>query len=87
MEYSYKSEGNMNLIITQDIIEFYEIMNKAKDKICELYKSGSYNQIPLSRVVDRLDLVVSDFKSAVFYSMSYAEFTEIMDSIEQVKND
>jgi hypothetical protein len=77
----------MNLIIKQDIIEFYEIMNKAKDKICELYKSGRYNQIPLSRVVDRLDLVVSDFKSAVFYSMGYAEFTEIMDSIEQVKNE
>jgi len=77
----------MNLIIRQDIIAFYKSMDIVKYEIRNLMKSGRYNQIPLSRVVDRLDLVVSDFKSAVFYSMSYAEFTEIMDSIEQVKND
>ncbi len=77
----------MNLIITQDIIEFYEIMSKAKDKIHDLFKSGRYDQILLSRVVDRLDLTIVNFKSAVLCSMSYAEFTEIMDSIGKVKNE
>lgn len=67
--------------IRQDIIEFCEILGRVRDKIRDMRVSRKYNQIHLSQVVDRLDLVISDFKSAVFYSMSYSEYTEIMNSI------
>ncbi len=75
----------MNLMIRQDIIEFYEILDKARDKINEFIESRRYKYSePLFEAVqDRISLTRSSFIGALLHSISYAEFTEIMDSIEK----
>lgn len=75
----------MNLIVKQDIIEFYEILDKARDKINELIESRKYKYSePLFEAVqDRISLTRSSFIGSLLHSISYAEFTEIMNSIEK----
>lgn len=75
----------MNLMIRQDIIEFYEILDKARDKINELIESKryKYSEPLFESVQDRLSLTTSSFINSILHSISYAEFTEIMDSIEK----
>jgi len=75
----------MNLMIRQDIIEFYEILDKARDKINELIKSRryKYSETLFEAVQDRISLTRSSFIGSLVHSISYAEFTEIMDSIEK----
>ena len=76
----------MNLIVKQDIIEFYEILDKARDKINELIESRKYKYSePLFEAVqDRISLTRSSFIGSILHLISYAEFTEIMNSIEKV---
>lgn len=75
----------MNLMIRKDIIEFYEILDKARDKINELIESRRYKYSePLFEAVqDRISLTRSSFIGSLLHSISYAEFLEIMKSIEQ----
>lgn len=53
----------MNLMIRQDIIEFYEILDKARDKINEFIESRRYKYSePLFEAVqDRISLTRSSF--------------------------
>ena len=73
----------MNLIIKQDIIDFYSMVDLLSEEIRGLMKSGKYSEPHLRQVEYRLCLAKSDFTGAIAHSISYKEFTEIMNSIEK----